>query len=373
VEEKVKQQAIGLRDVPRLEKLREQIDGIDGRILSLLCERQEIASEIGRQKKDLRLPVFDPAREQEVLRRLISTNQGSLSPDAVRSIFNEIISAARTVQQTGSFAYLGPEGSFCQQAAVSFFGQSAKLCRAESIEEVFALVEKDLCEEGIVPMENSSEGSVSATLDLFSRYDLKICAEIFLRIRHHLLGREREKEKIICLYSHPMALAQCRTWIKTNLPLVRVKEAESTSAAARLAAREPGTCAIGSRLAASPYGLQILEESIEDHPGNVTRFVVMGKTIAEPTSKDKTSILFSVPHKAGALLRALDPLAQRGINMTRIESRPNRLRNWEYLFYVDIEGHETDENVSKGLREMEKCCAFVKRMGSYPAGGAPWD
>jgi chorismate mutase/prephenate dehydratase len=373
VEEKVKQQGIGLRDVPRLEKLREQIDGIDGRILSLLCERQEIASEIGREKRRSGLPVFDPAREQEVLRRLVGDDQASLNPNAIRSIFNEIISAARTVQQTGSFAYLGPEGSFCHQAAASFLGRSAALCGAESIEDVFALVEKDRCRQGIVPMENSSEGSVSTTLDFFSRYDLKICAEIFLRVRHHLLGREKEKEKITCLYSHSMALAQCRLWLKTHLPHVRVKEAESTSAAARLADREPGTCAIGSRLAASLYGLEVLEESIEDDPGNVTRFVVMGKTAAAPTSKDKTSILFTVPHKAGSLLRALDPLAQRGINMTRIESRPSRLRNWEYLFYVDIEGHAMDENVSKGLTEMAKWCAFVKQLGSYPAGGAPWD
>lgn len=369
----MKQQAIGLRDLPRLEKLREQIDGIDGRILSLLCERQEIASEIGKEKRRSGLPVFDPAREQEVLRRLIADDQTSLNPDAIRSIFNEIISAARTVQQTGPFAYLGPEGSFCHQAAASFLGQSAVLCGAESIEDIFALVEKDRCRQGIVPMENSSEGSVGATMDLFFRYDLKICAEIFLRIRHHLLGREKEKGEITCLYSHPLALAQCRLWLKTRLPHVRVKEAESTSAAARLAAREPGTCAIGSRLAASPYGLEVLEESIEDHPGNVTRFVLMGKTAAAPTSKDKTSILFMVPHKPGSLLRVLEPLAERGINMTRIESRPSRLRNWEYLFYVDIEGHERDENVSKGLTEMEKWCALLKRLGSYPAGGAPWD
>lgn len=368
----MKLQAIGLRDVPRLEKLREQIDGIDGRILSLLCERQEIASEIGKQKKDNGLAVFDPAREQEVLRRLISTKQGSLSPEAIRSIFNEIISAARSVQETGAFAYLGPEGSFCHQAAASFFGVSATLQGTGGVEEVFALVEKGICGQGIVPMENSSEGSVNTTLDLFSRYDLKICAEIFVRIRHHLLGREKQGEKISCIYSHPMALAQCRLWLKTRLPQVRIKEAESTSAAARLAAQEPGACAIGSRLAASLYGLQVLEEGIEDHPGNITRFVVMGKTIAAPTSKDKTSILFSVPHKAGSLLRALEPLARRGINMTRIESRPSRFRNWEYLFYVDIEGHERDENVSEGLLEMEKSCAFVKRLGSYPAGGAPW-
>jgi chorismate mutase/prephenate dehydratase len=367
------QQAFGVKDVSPLEKLREDIDGIDGRILSLLCERQEIASEIGRWKRSLGIEIFDPAREQEVLRRLMSGNQGPLSPDSVRSIFSEIISASRSVQQTGPFAYLGPEGSFCHEAAASFFGGSATLRGAEGIEEIFALVEKDICRQGMVPVENSSAGSVSAALDLFSRYDLKIVAEIFLRIRQHLLGREGEEEEVICVCSHVMALAQCRSWLKTHLPLVRIKETESTSAAARLAAHEQGVCAIGSKQAASSYGLRILEEGIEDHPGNVTRFVVVGKISPGPTSNDKTSALFSVPHKAGSLLQALGPLARRGINMTRIESRPGRLRNWEYLFYVDIEGHELDENVSEGLKEMEECCAFIKLLGSYPAGDEPWN
>jgi chorismate mutase / prephenate dehydratase len=372
VEEKVKQQAIGSSDVPRLEKLRDQIDGIDGRILSLLCERQEIASEIGKEKRNSGLEVFDSAREQEVLRRLISKNRGSLSPGAIRSIFNEIISAARAVQQTKPIAYLGPEGSFCHEAALSFFGRSPQFQGVESVEGLFSLVEKGVCEQGVVPVENSYEGSVNNTLDLFYRYALRITAEIFGRIRHHLLGKEKQGENITCLYSHPMALAQCRFWLKAHLPDIKVRETQSTSAAARLVADEPGACAIGSRLAGSTYGLKVIEESIEDHPGNVTRFVVMGKTGAAPTSNDKTSILFSVPHKAGALLKALEPLSRRGINMTRIESRPSRLKNWEYLFYVDVEGHEMDEKVSGALKEMEAHCAFLKRLGSYPAGGAPW-
>jgi chorismate mutase/prephenate dehydratase len=362
------QQAFGVRDISLLEKLREEIDGIDAHILSLLCERQEIAFQIGRQKRTLGIEVFDSAREQEVLRRLASGIQGSLNSDAARRIFREIISAARNLQQAESFAYLGPEGTFCHEAAASFFGSSATLRGAESIEDVFSLVENDTCRQGIVPVENSSAGSVSTTLDLFSRYDLKIGAEIFLRIRHHLLGKEEERGKITRVCSHAMALAQCRSWLKTHLPLARIQETESTSAAAKLAAQEPGVCAIGSKQAASSYGVQILEESIEDNPGNVTRFVVMGKTSPGPSSKDKTSVLFSVQHKAGSLLRALEPLARRDINMTRIESRPGRQRNWEYLFYVDIEGHELDENISGGLKEMEKCCAFVKRLGSYPAG-----
>lgn len=368
----MKQEAIGLKGLPLLEQLRKEIDEIDTRLLSLLSSRQRLAHEIGEVKRNLGLEVFDPAREQEVLRRLVSSDQGSLSPDAIRIIFNEIISAARTVQQTKPVAYLGPEGSFCHEAALSFFGQSLRFQGAESIEALFSMVEEGMCEQGLVPVENSYEGSVNTTLDLFYTYDLHIIAEVFVRIRHHLLCRKKQGENITCLYSHPMALAQCRLWLKAHLPGIKVRETQSTSAAARLVADEPGAYAIGSRLAASAYGLTIIEEGIEDYPGNVTRFVVMGKTGAGPTSNDKTSILFSIPHKAGSLLKAIEPLASRGINMTRIESRPTRLKNWEYLFYVDIEGHEMDEKVSGALREMGEYCAFVKRLGSYPAGGDPW-
>ncbi|MBW2304899.1 MAG: prephenate dehydratase [Deltaproteobacteria bacterium] len=356
-----------------LEKLRRRIDRIDDRILSLLSTRQEFAAEIGRCKRELGLKVFDPSRERKVLSWLVSNSNGNLSEQAIKGVFSEIISAARSVQEPLKVAYLGPEATFCHQAAKKMFGHCAIQRGADSIEQVFELVEAGVCTAGVVPLENSCEGSVNMTLDLFFKKDLKIFREGFLRIRHHLLSGTGRKEKIRLIYSHPMALAQCRSWLKRHLPGVSVMETESTSAAAGLAAREPDAGAVGSRMSACIYGLKIVEESIQDHSDNVTRFVVIGKSNNGPTGNDKTSLLFSVPHRAGALLRSLEPIAKRGINMTRIESRPMKTGNWEYFFFVDLEGHERDGNVGKAVREMEERCIFIKRLGSYPAGGELWD
>ena len=233
---------------------------------------------------------------------------------------------------------------------------------------MFDLVEKGGCHQGIVPIENSYEGSVNITLDMLFKYDLRICAEIFMRIRHNLLGSLEDIGEIERLYSHPMPIAQCREWLKSNLHGVPVTQTASTSLAAKMAAEKQGSAAIGSKLAGRMYGLNILVENIEDHPDNVTRFLVVGKTRSKPTGKDKSSILFSLSHRPGALHESLSVLAERDVNMTRIESRPMKSRNWEYLFFVDIEGHEEDGNVGNALQEMEKHCAFIKILGSYPAG-----
>jgi chorismate mutase/prephenate dehydratase len=243
----------------------------------------------------------------------------------------------------------------------------------ETIEEVFGLVEKGVCHQGVVPIENSYEGSVNTTLDLFYKYDLKIGGEILLRIRHHILSKAGHMEEIKRLYSHPMPVAQCRSWLKTHMAHIPVTEVASTSLAARMAADEPGAAAVGSRFSAETYGLSVLEEHIEDHPDNVTRFLVIGKTRSEPTGKDKTSLLFFLSHKPGALHKALEALANRNVNMTRIGSRPMRARNWEYLFFVDLEGHEQDNNIREAIKEMEASCAFMKRLGSFPAGDEPWN
>jgi chorismate mutase/prephenate dehydratase len=245
---------------------------------------------------------------------------------------------------------------------------------AETIEEVFGLVEKGVCRQGVVPVENSYEGSVNMPLDMLYKYELKICAEILLRIRHHLLSKADDIRDIRTLYSHPMPIAQCRAWMRSNLPkTVTVKEVGSTSLAAKLAAEDPLSAAVGSALAAKTYDLKTLQENIEDHPDNVTRFLSIGKTSCEPTGKDKSSILFFLNHKPGALYNTLGLLAKNNINMTRIESRPMKIRNWEYLFLVDIEGHEKDDNVHEAIQEMQRTCPFVKRLGSYPAAGGPWD
>ncbi len=352
--------------------LRKEIDRVDEEIISLLIRRQAAARAIGRIKMEQGMEVFDPAREREVLRKLISLSNGNLSAEHTENIFREIISASRSVQQLLNVAFLGPAGAFTHEAALTLFGRSACFQPMESIEGVFSMVEKDLCRQGIVPIENSCEGSVHTTMDLFFRYDLKVCGEVFLRIRHHLLSSGQNREEIKIVYSHPMAIAQCRSWIMANLPGVSIKELESTSAAAQRASMEKGAAAIGSRLAAHVYNLNRVAENIEDNPDNVTRFLCIGKTDAPPTGKDKTSMLFFLNHKPGALHRALGALAENGINVSRIESRPAKMKKWEYLFFIDMEGHYLDEPLSKAIPDFEKQCVFVKRLGSYPAGDGPW-
>ena len=356
-----------------LDVCRLKMNELDERILALLTERQETAKKIGDIKQASGLEIIDTAREQEVLRSLESKASDHLSPRAIRAIYSEIISASRAVQEPLSAAYLGPEATFSHQAALAFFGNSTQLTPTETIEEVFSLVEKGSVRMGIVPIENSFEGSVNITMDLFYKYDLKIGAETLLRIRNHLITKAQSMTMIKKIFSHPMPIAQCRSWIRNHLPAASLMEVSSTSMAAKMAAEDLETAAIGSRLTAVTYGLDIMEEGIEDQPYNVTRFFVIGTKDATPTGNDKTSILFFLPHVPGSLHKALETLARHNVNMTRIQSRPMRMRNWEYLFFVDIEGHEDDQNVKETLLEMEKRCSFMKRLGSYPSGGTPWD
>jgi chorismate mutase/prephenate dehydratase len=319
------------------------------------------------------MEVFDPAREHDVLKLLSSQRRGHLTKEAIRYVFTEIMSAARSVQEPLTVAFLGPEATFTHQAAISLFGHATSYRAAETVDEVFGLVEKGICRQGVVPIENSYEGSVNSTLDLFYRYELKIGAEVFLRIRHHLLSKADTIEHIERLNSHPMAIAQCRLWIKSHLAEIPIREVESTSRAAAMAVDDPRSAAVGSRLSASTYALKILAENIEDQPDNVTRFLAIGKEDTKPTGRDKTSILFFLSHKPGSLYKALESLAKRNINLSRIESRPRKTRNWEYLFFADLEGHEQESNIHDAIKEMEGHCMFLKRLGSYPAGGDPWD
>jgi chorismate mutase / prephenate dehydratase len=265
-------------------------------------------------------------------------------------------------------AYLGPEGTFSHMAATSLYGGSASFHPLDAIEDVFEQVENGVCTLGVVPVENSYEGSVNLTLDLFYRYDLRMVAETYVRIRHHLLSKEENRAAIKKIYSHPMALAQCRLWLKARMRNIPLAEVSSTALAAKIAADEPGAAAIGNKTLKDLYNLRILEEDIEDHPDNMTRFTAIGKGRTAPTGKDKTSILFVLSDKPGSLYLALGALAEKGINMTRIESRPMKTRNWEYLFFTDIEGHEQDAVVNEALKEMGKHCVLLKRLGSYPKG-----
>ena len=264
--------------------------------------------------------------------------------------------------------YLGPEGTFSHQAATLLYSEHTELRGAETIEDVFIMVKKGHCEEGIVPIENSYEGSVNITQDLLNKYDANICAEVYLRIRHNLLSSEKVINNIKRVYSHPQAIAQCRSWLKDNLPGVSVAEVSSTSLAAKMASEEVNSAAIASGFAASTYGLNVLSESIEDDKENATRFFVIGDHKPQPTGRDKTSIIFFLKHEPGSLYKCLSVLADRSINLTRIESRPAKTKKWEYLFFVDLEGHEKDRNVSEAFKEMEKYCVFLKILGSYPRG-----
>ena len=270
-------------------------------------------------------------------------------------------------------AYLGPEMTFTHQAANRFFKDGTIFRAAETIDDVFHLVETESCDYGVVPIENSYEGSISRTLDLFYDYDLKISAEIINRIHHNLLSKSKRLEDIKVLYSHPMAIAQCRSWIKHNMDGIEIAEVSSTAKAAKNISDDHEAAAIGSMVAAEMYGLGVLQENIEDGADNFTRFTVIGKNRTEPTGRDKTSILISLAHQPGSLYRALETLAGRNINMTRIESRPLRKGNWEYLFFIDLDGHEQDRALGEALREMQAHCVLLKRLGSYPAGGEPWN
>ncbi len=360
----------------QLEEYRKEIDRIDQKIFELIIKRQRIALKIGEIKRRFGIDIIDPAREKEKLKEFAKKADESLiSYSSLRSIFNEIISASRSVQLPIRVGFLGPEGTFSHQAAIALFGNSSVFVPLESIEEVFSEVEKGSCHQGVVPIENSYEGSVKTTLDMLYKYDLRINGEVLIRIRHSLLSKEEDIRKIRKIYSHPMAISQCKLWIKTNLGNVSIYETQSTAEAAKIVLNEPESAAIGNRLLAEIYGLRILKHGIEDSPDNITRFLAIGKPgrQIEPTGKDKTSILFFLKDRPGALFRALEALAKKKINMTRIESRPMKTRKWEYLFYVDLEGHEKDPVVNSALKEMEESCVMLKRLGSYPSADRPWE
>jgi chorismate mutase/prephenate dehydratase len=267
--------------------------------------------------------------------------------------------------------YLGPEATFSHQAASILYSEDTVMKGAETIEDVFLMVANKECEQGIVPIENSYEGTVNITQDLLNKYDINICNEFYLRIRQNLLSREKNVSNIKKVYSHPQAIAQCRSWLRINMPGVTVAEVSSTALAARMAAEEINTASIGSSFAASKYNLEILQESIEDDKNNITRFFIIGYDAFPPTGRDKTSIIFFLQHKPGALYKCLSVMAEKGVNMTRIESRPAKTKKWEYLFFVDMEGHIENKKVGEALKEMEKHCVFLKVLGSYPQGDMP--
>ncbi|HQL90164.1 MAG TPA: prephenate dehydratase [Syntrophales bacterium] len=348
-----------------VEGIRRGIRDRDRQLVRLLNERARLSVEMGRMKAEAGLAVFDPVQERRVLDGIASLNEGPLPAEALRSIWREILSASRTLQAPLSVACLGPEGSFAHLAALERFGRSTLLAPQVTIGAVFDAVEKRRGDLGVVPLENSVEGPVRTTLERLIATPLAIRGEICLRVSHCLLAKGAGR-RIRRVYSHPQALAQCRQWLARHLPEAAPVETESTSAAVLQALGDRQGAAIASRLASEIYGLPAVETGIEDHPENTTRFIVIGTGTNIPTGRDKTSVLFSTQHRPGALHAALAPFASAGINLLRIESHPVRDRMWQYLFFVDLEGHAEDRAVKDSLRSLRRKTAFLKVLGSYP-------
>ena len=352
-----------------LDEWRTRINDIDRELLELLNQRAGLAVEIGHAKREAGAPVHVPEREQEILEELVRLNAGPLPATAVRAIWSEVLSASRGLQRPFRVAHLGPSATYTHLAATRRFGMSAEYIPARGIPAVFAEVERGRADVGVVPIENSTEGAVNHTLDGLIDSELLISGEIQLEIHHSLLSRARDLGEVKEVLSHPQALAQCREWLDRNLPHAQVVEVVSTSVAAERAVEDPTVAAIASELAGELCRLAVLRERIEDYAHNVTRFLVIGRSPAGPTGRDKTSLLLSIRDEVGALYRILEPFATARCNLTKIESRPTRRRPWEYVFFVDFEGHQADPVVQGVLAALRERCLFVKVLGSYPAAG----
>ncbi|HWC01544.1 MAG TPA: prephenate dehydratase [Methylomirabilota bacterium] len=350
-----------------LDEWRARIDGIDRQLLRLLNQRAELSLEIGRAKRESGEPILVPEREQEILDELARLNPGPLPPGAIRAIWTEVLSASRRLQRPFRVAYLGPPGTNTHMAALRHFGSGAELLPARGIPEVFEEVERGRADVGMVPIENSSEGVVNHTLDGLIDSELLICGEVSIDIHHHLLSRAPDLGDIKRVFSHPQALAQCRGWLNRHLPNAEVVEMASTSLAAEQAALDAATAAVASELAGRLHGIPALRERIEDYANNVTRFLAIGRRAVGRTGRDKTSVLFSIRDEVGTLYRILEPFATARLSLTKIESRPTRRRPWEYVFFVDFEGHRDDPVTQGVLAAVRERCLFLKVLGSYPA------
>lgn len=343
--------------------LRQQIDAVDDQVLRLLNERARLAQAVGHLKNGI---IYKPEREAQVVRRLQAANAGPLTAESVSVIFKEVMSACRSLEQPLTIAYLGPEGTFSEAAAIKHFGHAAIGLPCASIDEVFQAVERGEAHYGVAPVENSTEGAVNRTLDLMLNTPLKICGEVMLRVRQHLLRKAASLEGIRVVYSHAQSLAQCHEWLSRQLPGVDTIRVTSNGEAARMAAENADAAAIAGELAAERHGLAIVARDIEDEPNNTTRFLVLGAEDTAASGKDKTSLVISVRNRPGALMELLAPFAGHGIGLSKLESRPARSGAWEYVFYVDLEGHVSDPNIQLALRAVREHCTFLKVLGAYP-------
>ncbi|MEZ5532812.1 MAG: prephenate dehydratase [Steroidobacteraceae bacterium] len=353
-----------------LEAVRRRIDAIDAGIHALINERAGLAQQVGisKHKEGRTVDFYRPEREAQVLRRALERNKGPLRDEEVLRLFREIMSACLAQQQPLKVAFLGPEGTFTQAAVLKHFGHSVRALALASIDEVFHEVEAGNADFGVVPIENSSEGTVSYTLDRFLGSPLHICGEVELRIRQFLMGRMTGLPRVKRICSHPQSLAQCREWLRENLPDVELVPVSSNAEGARRARDEKDTAAIAGETAAEVYGLTVLAADIEDRPDNTTRFFVIGRKLFPPSGADRTSLIVSGSHTdaPGALYRLLEPLAKHRINVTRIESRPSGKRKWDYVFFLDIEGHAAEPRIAKALASLKKRASLYRVLGAYP-------
>lgn len=350
---------------PDIEELRRGIDEIDIEILELLNKRAELVIEVGKAKSREQRDFYAPEREREIYKRLSENNRGPFPTKALRNVFREIMSASLSLEKPIKIAFLGPVATFTHQACMQHFGASGEFVPKKDIADVFDDVEKGRADFGVVPIENTTEGVVSHTLDMFVTSNLKISAEVLLEISLSLLNKSGASDDIVKVCSHPHALAQCKYWIKNNLPNALVFDVSSTAMAAQMASEDPQTAAIASPAAASLYDLRVIEKNIEDNANNFTRFLIIGRDLGRKTGADKTSVMFAIKDSPGALYSMLKPFASRGINLTKIESRPLKTKAWEYVFFVDLDGHVTDGPVKEAVAELEKSCSFLKVLGSY--------
>ncbi|NQT32376.1 MAG: prephenate dehydratase [Candidatus Omnitrophica bacterium] len=352
----------------KLSDMRKGIDRIDDRIVKLINERGKISHAIGESKKQKGQPLYSPDRESLVYSKIAKRNSGPLKEESLKSVYSEIMSACLSLEKSLVVAYLGPELTFTHQAAIRKFGSSMEYISCDSIANVFREVEKGNADYGVVPIENSTEGAVNYTLDMFAKSSLKICSETFLPIRHSVLSKSSNVKSIKKIYSKAEVFGQCRSWIEKNLPGAKLHSVASTSKAAQIVAKESKAACIASELVSKKYKLKVIARAIEDSATNVTRFLIIGDHISKLSGKDKTSIMFSVKDRPGVLHDMLTPFKKAGINLTKIESRPSKKKAWKYYFFLDMEGHCQAPRVEKTLKDLKKKCHFLKILGSYPSG-----
>lgn len=352
-----------------LQELRDQIDQLDQQLLELISARASCASEVGTYKRangEDDCHFYRPEREASILRKVAEKNPGPLADEEVVRLIREVMSACLAVERQLNIAFLGPAGTFTEEAALKHFGRSVQTSAINSISEVFREVESGAANYGVVPIENSTEGVITHTLDNFTRSSLKIVGEVELRVHHFLLSQESDINQVELIYSHQQSLAQCRKWLGANMSSVERESVASNAAAAMRAQKERNVAAIASRSAAEKYQLNILASNVEDMPDNSTRFLIIGSNAVTPSGVDKTSLLVSAPNKPGALHQLLQPFAQHNVSMTRIESRPSHSANWEYVFFLDLEGHIEDQPLKLALEELGQVSDMVNVLGSYP-------